>query len=257
MDLARWFRLQPSDDKDSIKQQDVSKTHKEHPTTPRVVNQPRGHPTIIEVFQSQGCNSCPPANLLLLSRMAQEDPDLLILDYHVTYWDYLGWKDPFGIREADDYQRQYAHARGTSRVYTPQVIVNGLVEGVGNSVKGLDRLIQQGEREASQQLWLSFSETEDGILVSETAHSSTGREGRVIEILYDPAPHDIYISRGENTGRTLTQRNTVRSVKQLGLWSSGQGPLTIPRRKTLDGLRRVLMVQGGMGGPIIGVSHIS
>lgn len=192
--------------------------------------------------------------------MAQKDPNILILDYHVTYWDYLGWKDPFGVREADSYQREYANARGTTRVYTPQVIVNGTVEGVGNSEGSLRKLIQDGGRKASQQsAWLSFSETEEGISItdSSSASSSARRQGRIIEVVYDPAPHDVHIPRGENSGRTLTQRNTVRSVKEVGPWADGQGPIKLARKDSPDGLRRVLLVQEGPGGAIIGVYHTS
>lgn len=257
----KWFHSRRSSDTPDKQQEQIENTAARNAlnTTAGVETATQGHPTVIEVFQSQGCNSCPPTNSLLLSKMAQEDPDALILDYHVTYWDYLGWRDPFGVREADEHQRQYAHARGTSRVYTPQVVVNGLTEGVGNSRGSLEKLIEGGSREASKRApWLSFRETQEGILIQDsgTSSTSTQRQGRIIEIVYDPVPHDIHIPRGENAGKTLTQRNTVKSVKDLGTWSNGQGPLRLAPADESDGLKRVLMVQDGLGGPIIGISPV-
>jgi hypothetical protein len=217
-------------------------------------------PIIVEAFQSQGCNSCPPTNTLLLSLLTLADPNILVLDYHVTYWDHLGWKDPFGIPEADARQREYAAASGTSRVYTPQVIVNGISEGVGNSTKKLEKLIKEGGRLASQDWpWLLFSKVEEGVLIREasSAAASTGRRGTVFDIVYDPTLQEVSIPRGENAGKTIAQRNVVKSVKSLGEWRGGRGVVAVTPRDTSDGYERVLLVQeGGVGGQVIGVARI-
>lgn len=217
-------------------------------------------PLVIEAFQSQGCNSCPPTNTLLLSLLTLADPNILVLDYHVTYWDHLGWKDPFGIPSADAHQREYAEASGTSRVYTPQVVVNGISEGVGNSTKKLEKLIKEGGRAASQDWpWLLFSKVEQGVLIREasSAAAATGRRGRVFEVIYDPTLQEVSIPTGENAGKTLAHRNVVKSVQVLGEWRGGRGVVPLPPRDTSDGLERVLLVQeGGPGGQMIGVARI-
>ncbi|OQV08930.1 hypothetical protein CLAIMM_13137 isoform 2 [Cladophialophora immunda] len=155
------------------------------------IHKPRpNRPIVVEAFQSQGCNSCPPTNTLLLSLLTLADPNILVLDYHVTYWDHLGWTDPLGIPEADAHQREYAQASGTSRVYTPQVVVNGVSEGVGNSTRKLEKLIKEGGRLASEDWpWLLFSKVDEGILIREAsaAAAATGRRGRVIESVEDDA----------------------------------------------------------------------
>jgi hypothetical protein len=216
-------------------------------------------PIIVEAFQSQGCNSCPPTNTLLLSLLTMADPNILVLDYHVTYWDHLGWKDTFGIPEADLHQREYANASGTTRVYTPQVVVNGISEGVGNSSRKLEKLIKDGGHLSSKDWpWLIFSKVEDGVLIREAsaAAAATGRRGRVIEVTYDPQFQEVAILRGENGGRTLPHRNVVKSVKVLGEWRGGQSVVNLPVRVDNEGLERVLMVQEGVGGQIIGVARI-
>ncbi len=219
-------------------------------------------PIIVEAFQSQGCNSCPPTNQLLLSLLTLADPNILVLDYHVTYWDHLGWKDPFGFPEADARQREYAAASGTSRVYTPQVIVNGISEGVGNSTKKLEKLIKDGGHLASKDWpWLLFSKVEEGVLIREASPAAVvaGRRGKVFEVVYNPTLQEVSIPRGENAGKTLAQRNVVKSVKALGEWRGSRiGTLIrLPPRDTTDGLERVLLVQeGDVGGQIIGVARI-
>ncbi|KIW77247.1 hypothetical protein Z517_09693 [Fonsecaea pedrosoi CBS 271.37] len=217
-------------------------------------------PIIVEAFQSQGCNSCPPTNTLLLSLLTLGDPNILVLDYHVTYWDHLGWTDPFGTAGADERQREYAQAYGTSRVYTPQVVVNGVSEGAGNSTSKLERLIKQGGRLASKDWpWLLFSKVDAGVFIREAspAAAATGRIGTVVEVIYDPTLQEVNVSRGENAGKTLAHRNVVKSVRNLGEWRGGRGVVPLSPRDTTDGLERVLIVQEGSGGgQIIGVARI-
>ncbi|KAJ9605608.1 hypothetical protein H2200_010265 [Cladophialophora chaetospira] len=220
-------------------------------------------PIVVEAFQSQGCNSCPPTNTLLLSLLTLADPNILVLDYHVTYWDHLGWKDPFGLPEADARQREYAQASGTSRVYTPQVIVNGVSEGVGNSSNKLEKLIKDGGHLASKDWpWLLFSKVQEGVLIREAspAAAAVGRRGRVLEVTYDPTLQEVSIPRGENAGKTMAHRNVVKSVRHLGEWRGANRGVVVqvPPRSTEDGLERVLLVQEGdsAGGQVIGVARI-
>lgn len=220
-------------------------------------------PIVVEAFQSQGCNSCPPTNTLLLSLLTLADPNILVLDYHVTYWDHLGWKDTFGLGSADAYQREYARAAGTSRVYTPQVVVNGIAEGVGNSTKKLEKLIKEGGLLASQgRPWLLFSKVDEGIRIREASSAAVagaGRRGRVVEVVYDPGLREVRIPRGENAGTVLPHRNVVKSVRVLGVWPGVNGVVRLPPFDPGDqGLERVLIVQEGEegGGPIIGVARV-
>ncbi|GAM87598.1 hypothetical protein ANO11243_056250 [Dothideomycetidae sp. 11243] len=103
---------------------------------------PDGPLTVIELFQSQGCSSCPPANANVLRLI--DDPTKLVLTYDVTYWDHLGWKDTFGSPANDERQRQYIHALDKRNAYTPQVIVNGRADGVGATPQDLSNIVVQG-----------------------------------------------------------------------------------------------------------------
>ncbi|KAK5077820.1 hypothetical protein LTR70_009428 [Exophiala xenobiotica] len=223
--------------------------HKQHPI----------RPTVVEAFQSQGCSSCPPTNTYLLSLLTQADPNILVLDYHVTTWDHLGWQDTFSLKAADDYQREYARARGTTRVYTPQVVVNGVAEGTGNSKGKLEQLIKDASLTASAGWpWLLFSKVDEGVLIREAsaATAATRRTGRVIEVVYDPTLREVETQSGENVGKVLPYRNVVKSLEIIGDWMGDEEVVPVQPRNLDDRTERVLIVQQGIGGVIIGVARI-
>ena len=171
---------------------------------------------VIELFTSQGCSSCPAADKLLgeLSR----DPSLVTMSLAVDYWDYLGWKDTLALHGHSNRQRAYAEARGDREVYTPQVVVNGVVHVLGSDKAAIEKAIAQTRRNPSV-LALPVSMTVAGgkVTVNVPAAKDDYRTG---EVWLCPISSKISvdISRGENHGRTLTYHNVVRRWVKLGDW---------------------------------------
>jgi hypothetical protein len=202
------------------------------------------HPTVVELFQSQGCSSCPPANANVLAIAGR--PDILALSWQVTYWDDLGWKDTFGKPQFTDRQWQYAHAFHRTQVATPEVVVNGRADVVGANRGELDGLIRRADR------------GESGPAVSIGAgHVTVAGQGAKAEVLlvrYDPNIVNVPIRRGENGGKTLPHRNVVREVAVLGEWAGGARAYALPA-SSRPGLKTAVLVQAGPGGPILAAAH--
>jgi hypothetical protein len=198
-------------------------------------------PTVVELFQSQGCSSCPPANAAL-ARYADR-PDWLALTFSVTYWDRLGWKDTFGRPEFTERQYAYARSLGGEGVYTPEVVVNGRAAGVGFDVTEVEALAAKTDRGASGPS-LAF----DGDTLAIGAGGAPAGGAEVWVALYDPGVLEVTIARGENAGRKLAHRNVVRRLVRLGDWDGKAERLKLPRA---EGLARAVIVQGRGVGAIV------
>jgi hypothetical protein len=204
-----------------------------------------GHPTVVELFQSQGCSSCPPANANLLEIAGR--PDILALSWQVTYWDHLGWKDTFGSPAFTQRQWDYAHAFRHAEVATPQVVVNGRAEGVGQRRAELDDLIRRFDRgDGGPAIRLEAGRAIVG--------GGAGPKASVLLVRYDPRILNVPISAGENTGKTLPHRNVVREVAVLGQWTGGTRAFALPAARQ-GGLKEAILVQEGAAGPIIAAAH--
>ncbi|KAK6507240.1 hypothetical protein TWF481_005690 [Arthrobotrys musiformis] len=224
-----------------------------HPPSSSMGNK-KSKMTLVEIFQSQGCSSCPPANSNVIELM-NNYPSILVLTYEVTYWDYLGWKDVFGNKEFDRRQREYAAVLGNESVFTPQVIVNGRADGVGNTFKDLNKIVSQGVMAAANEDTIRVDTESNAILVS---GSSTGENGEVADVhlvRYMPNPPDVDIRRGENAGRCLPHRNVVVDIMKIGEWKGGSTVFNIGEEK-VEGIERAVLVQKGRGGPVIGVAKL-
>ena len=199
------------------------------------------HPTVIELFQSQGCSSCPPANASLIQ--FSQRPDVLALNFAVTYWDRLGWKDTFATPQYTQRQYDYSSAMHGSGVYTPQIVVNGRVDGVGDEVSEMEALARKTDRGASG------PEVEiEGGEVAVGAGTAPAHGADVWLALYDPRVVNIQVARGENAGRTLAHKNVVHRLVLLGHWTGAAERLPLPPS---EGLARAVLVQGAGTGPII------
>lgn len=213
-------------------------------TTAFAKEAPAGPPTVVELFQSQGCSSCPPANENILTLV--DRPDLLVLSFGVTYWDRLGWKDTFASKE--NTQRQYDYANGglhRRNVATPQVVINGHVDIVGNRREDLFRAVDGSRLPASAP---AISRIGDKITVA-AASAATG-VADVWLVRYDPRTAQVPIQAGENGGRTLPHRNVVHELVRLGGWSGKAASYPLPAA-TDPAYRTAILVQGASGGPII------
>ena len=190
---------------------------------PASAGEPRA---IIELFTSQGCSSCPPADKLL-GELAR-DPSLVTMSLAVDYWDYLGWKDTLALRGHSNRARAYANARGDREVYTPQVVVNGIAHVLGSDKDAIERAVAHTRRTAiplSLPVTLSIADNKV------TASVPTAKDGtRNGEVWLCPITSrvSIAIERGENHGRSLTYYNVVRRWVKLGDWTGKAESFSVP-----------------------------
>ncbi|XUM22100.1 DUF1223 domain-containing protein [Bradyrhizobium oligotrophicum S58] len=179
-------------------------------------------PVVIELFTSQGCSSCPPANAYL-NEMVRQRRDVLPLAFHVTYWDRLGWKDPFSLPAATDRQARYGSRFGDGS-YTPEIVVDGVTGHVGSNRAEVGAAIDRAKGASATAARLELARNGDKLTVE--VGGGEGR-GRLLLVGFDHR-HETAIRRGENGGRTLEELNVVRSVRTLGDWSGSALHLTEP-----------------------------
>ena len=170
-------------------------------------------PVVVELFTSQGCSSCPPADAYL-SELARTRPDVLALAFHVTYWNSLGWTDPFALSAATDRQRAYAGVLG-SEVYTPQMVVDGRTDIVGSDREAAAADIARAASDEPAPVAVDVMRTQAGLRIEVGAGQGAAR---VWLIGYDSS-HRTAVGRGENGGRTLVESNIVRAVASVGTWT--------------------------------------
>jgi hypothetical protein len=202
---------------------------------------------VIELFTSQGCSSCPPADKIL-GELAK-DPSVIALSMPIDYWDYLGWKDTLADSRFTARQKAYSQVRGDREVYTPQVVVNGSVHVVGSDRSGIENAIDLTTK-ADGVMSLAITMTQSGkqinISVPASGKPSAATHGEVwICSITKAVP--ISIGRGENGGRQLTYHNVVRSLLKVGDWNGTSGSWTVPLENiSRDGVdAAVVYVQDG------------
>lgn len=168
-------------------------------------------PVVVELFTSQGCSSCPPADAFLTG-LARDRRDVLPLAFHVTYWNSLGWKDPYSLDAATARQREYARHLGDDGVYTPQMVVDGATGFVGSDrAQGL-KLIAGA---APKLVPVTVARDGQNLLIKVGAGAG---QAQVLLVGFDPM-HETQVGRGENSGRTLRESNVVRSLTPIGVWT--------------------------------------
>lgn len=205
---------------------------------------------VVELYTSQGCSSCPPADAFLAS--LADDPGVIALALHVDYWDYIGWADKFAKRKFTDRQKAYAHAEGSATIYTPQYIVGGQGRVVGhNPGEVAARIVDVMQNGGTVKLWLERK----GDLVAIRAVSAKPQPGpmQVQLVRYIPT-ETVDIERGENAGHKITYHNIVTSWSNLGGWD-GTGDFTAmapaPGNQPI-----VVIVQSSGPGPILAAARI-
>jgi hypothetical protein len=176
-------------------------------------------PVLVELFTSEGCSSCPPADALL-SRLGRTQPvrgaDIIVLEEHVDYWDRLGWKDPFSSEAATTRQNEYGEAFGGSQVYTPQMIVDGRTEFVGSSDTDAVRAIRTASQMPKPAVQLSW-EKDDTLAIHIEPMNITGkRDGQQIFLVVAEDMLHSDVKRGENAGRALEHNGVVRQLLSVG-----------------------------------------
>ncbi|CAN5914718.1 thioredoxin family protein [soil metagenome] len=209
---------------------------------------------MVELFTSQGCSSCPPADAYLgtLAKRA----DIVALAFHVDYWDYIGWKDPFATRATTDRQRAYVRSLQQRYVYTPQMVVDGIGHDTGRERAGIDKLLGQAQRRSSGRATPELSRTAAGALtVTLGAFALEGQPADVTLAIYDRR-HSTPVASGENQGRMLENFNTVRRLESLGRWNGAAASWTIDDARLQPGLGAAVIVQRADYGPVIGCNKL-
>jgi len=174
-------------------------------------------PVLVELFTSQGCSSCPPADAFLHELAERED--VLPLALHVDYWDYIGWKDIFADPAHTERQRAYAKAAGRRMVYTPQMIIDGQDHIVGNRPRDVTALIEK-HRGEPREITVELDRLEDGRLRILCRSDRTTPVALDLRLLRYRPHSTVEITRGENAGRTLDYANIVTEMRDLGRWDA-------------------------------------
>jgi hypothetical protein len=173
---------------------------------------------VVELFTSQGCSSCPPADRIL-SGLAR-DPATLALSFPVDYWDYIGWKDTLATPSYTARQKAYALASGKGAVYTPQAIVNGLADAVGSDLEAIEQAESEtGKRIGVLSVPLTVVERDGKIDVSVGAAGAASPQSAGVYLLALSSSRTVTVQRGENAGSTLTYSNVVRAMTKIGDWN--------------------------------------
>jgi hypothetical protein len=208
------------------------------PGAPLAADKP---PVVVELFTSQGCSSCPPANanLIELSKRA----GVLPLSFAVTYWDYLGWKDIFDRPEYTDRQVSYEKPLGQAGPFTPQMVVNGASSLVGNDLAEIGRAVDGAKPLAGPSVTLLPGSVSIG------AAAPVGASDDVWLVRYDPNLVEVPVTRGENSGVTLPHTHVVHALQLLGTWSGDAVAFNLPPAP--DGMKTAILVQGMGGGSIL------
>ena len=219
-------------------------------STGAAATQPR---FVLELFTSQGCSSCPPADRLF-AKLA-DDPQFIVLSLPVDYWDRLGWKDTFAKHAFTERQRAYASARGDGQVYTPQAVVNGSEHANGANRRAID-----ASAETTPDLSVSVSAERMGGDIVVSVGGKSGTQSATIVALPYLASREVAVGRGENAREKLTYTNIVRDIVPIGRWTGAAAKLSIPLKDyaQYDGIT-VLLQEGTpeRPGAILGATRIS
>ena len=217
---------------------------------------------VVELFTSQGCSSCPPADKII-GELAK-DPSVIALSMPIDYWDYLGWKDTLADSRFSARQKAYSRMRGDRDVYTPQAIVNGSVHVIGSDRAGIEGAIgdtRKADSVMSVPVSLALAGKQISVSVGASGETPTEARGEVwICSISKAVP--ISIGRGENSGQEVTYYNVVRNLLKIGDWNGNSGSWTVPlesiSREGVDAA--VVYVQDGnrdKPGPMLGAAYTS
>ena len=201
---------------------------------------------VVELFTSEGCSSCPPADALLAELASR--PEVLALSFHVDYWDKLGWKDPFSSPAATERQQRYASLFGLATVYTPQIVVNGKWQAVGSDRAEVEHALDSALRESTEvPVVLDLGH---GVARIQLGQAQGAVSGAILLIGFDRR-HASAVSRGENAGRNLVHADVVRDIGEVGKFDGRGGAIEVPIAWQCD---RVAVLVQASDGKILGVA---
>ena len=212
-------------------------------------------PVVVELYNSQGCNSCPPADKLL-GRLAKRD-DVIALTFNVGYWDYLGWMDTLADPANTKRQRQYASSMGDLNVYTPQMVIGGRQHVVGSNSAAVAAAIEAEQRQNTGGPNLYTEHLDGQVKISIGATSKKGTNATVWLVRYDHR-RNVPIERGETAGSYLSYFNVVRNMRPLGQWRGKSMEMNLSRAELSERGRDgcAIIVQQYTGGPILAAARM-
>jgi hypothetical protein len=224
--------------------------------------------TVVELFTSQGCSSCPPADAFL-GELA-ERKGLLALSFHVDYWNYMGWKDPFSSPDMTHRQRAYANHLGQRYVYTPQIVVDGTMQAEGSARTKVESMLVEARKVIDKKLPLRIGRggiNEVKVILPARKMADKKSPDQVDKqkpkvatlwlVAYDNK-HVTEIKKGENRGRTLSYYNVVRSVRPVATWEGKQSEIVLNLAKEIAaGYQNcAVLLQAGDGGKIVAAARL-
>ena len=212
---------------------------------------------VVELFTSQGCSSCPPADKLIGE--LSNDPSVIALSLAIDYWDYLGWKDTLALPGHQNRQKAYSRVRGDRNVYTPQAVINGAAQALGSDKADIERAIAQSRRDAATLSVPVVLMVADGKVTVSAPAGKTGAERGEVWLCPVTKSVLVAIGRGENSGRTITYHNVVRRWIKLGEWHGSPATWSVPVKdmQSMGGDHVAVIVQSGTAatpGPMIAAS---
>ncbi|MCC2111956.1 MAG: DUF1223 domain-containing protein [Hyphomicrobiales bacterium] len=212
---------------------------------------------VVELFTSQGCSDCPPADEHL-GELA-EDPSLVTLSYPVRLWDYLGWRDTLATEINTERQWGYAHGRGERSVYTPQMVINGRAHAIGGQRAAVAAEIgRQANGGEAPSVPIDIAAGDNSLSISVAAGTPPAGEVTVWFVTYQRKV-SVKIARGENRGKTITYYHVVRSIQPIGMWKGDAFSTSLPKAEMMkDGVDGcVVLLQrmdNGLPGAILGAA---
>jgi hypothetical protein len=218
---------------------------------------PADNPAVLELFTSQGCSSCPPADALLAQLGKQ--PGLIALSYPVDYWNYLGWHDTLSSAANSERQRDYARMRGDGSVYTPQMVVDGLIHVNGSNEAAIEMAMRNaGKRLGELKVPVNIHAEGDTLVIGISAAPETSdKRSATVWLAIAQELETVAITRGENRGKTLSYYHPVRELSPVGMWKGEAMTLRLPLKDlaSMGGDCLVALLQVENGGPILGAGQ--
>jgi hypothetical protein len=220
---------------------------------PKAAPQP---PIVLELFTSQGCSSCPPADALLAQLTKQ--PGVVTLSYSVDYWNYLGWHDTLSSPANSERQREYARVRGDGKVYTPQMVVDGLLHVNGSNEAAIEMAMRNARAQTgSAKVELAMRAEADTLVIDiGAAPEQSVKRAATVWLALAKDKETVSITRGENRGKEITYHHPVRELSPVGMWKGEAMTLRLPLKdlKAKGGDRLFALLQVENSGPILGVA---
>ena len=211
---------------------------------------------VVELFTSQGCSSCPPADKLLAqTKLNSKDKKVFLLSFHVDYWNRLGWKDPFSNKKFSERQAAYVSEMNLQSAYTPQMIVNGTTEFVGSDAKSLQKNIEKALSIKSTVEFINLSSETNKAEITISFKLDGAYKNNKINIALISDKETTAIKAGENDGLTMVNENVVKYFTTENIMENGEGKITIPYKNlTKENFKVIAFVQNQQTNYIVGAA---